>query len=205
VSVASTVITTVVLAVTLGPILWLGRLVNVLAKEEARAWLPHISKRTVRQTALALPPEQRDILEAWEAELDEYADRPLSMLAIALRITRDRKRIAREMAPVAQAEGIKGSAQARDPRLLGARIIQSALAKIRGTVSDDTAYRFKRLFTDQLRPHYGYMAAMVLTCALVALPPLANASQGVQILTLVPSAAYTLKRGWDIRRGTFRR
>jgi hypothetical protein len=204
VSVASTVIATAILAATLGPILWLGRLINALAKEEVRAWLPHISKRTVRQAALVLPLEQRDILEAWEAELDEYADRPLSMLAIALRIARDRKYIAREVEPVAQAEVVTGSAQARGLQALGATVTNS-LSKIRGAVSDDVAYRFKRLFTDQLRPHYGYMAVGALTCVLLVLPPLANASFVVQIVAAVPFLAYALKRFIDILRGQFRR
>jgi hypothetical protein len=50
---------------------------------------------------MALPPTQRDILEAWEAELEEFKDRPLAMLIVATRIARDSKLIGREARSIA--------------------------------------------------------------------------------------------------------
>lgn len=67
-----------------------------LASSEVRAWLPHLSRRIIHSAAMRLPVEQRDILEAWEAELQEYSDRPATMLLVALRIWQDRRLITRE-------------------------------------------------------------------------------------------------------------
>jgi hypothetical protein len=85
-----------------------------LLKREIVAWLPHISRRIVRDAALSLPVEQRDILEAWEAELEEYADRPLTMFLLARRIARDRELIATELAaPALEQVGATSGGHAR--------------------------------------------------------------------------------------------
>lgn len=68
-----------------------------LARDELKAWLPHLARDRVRRVASKFPPERRDILEAWEAELDDFADRPVTMLLVALRITRSRRLVAAEL------------------------------------------------------------------------------------------------------------
>jgi hypothetical protein len=78
---------------------WLLAKVGVdLLSGEIRSWLPHLSRHLVTSASLQLPERQRDLLEQWEAELEEFADRPLAMLIVALRIWRDRKLIATEAA-----------------------------------------------------------------------------------------------------------
>jgi hypothetical protein len=67
-----------------------------LAKQEARAWLPLLSRKIVRQTVEALPPDQQGILEDMEAQLDDRAGRPITMLLFAMRVARDRRLIAAE-------------------------------------------------------------------------------------------------------------
>lgn len=68
-----------------------------LLKSEVRAWLPHLSVAIVRRAARALPAGHHDFLEVWESDLEDFEDRPLTMLAVAIRIALDRKRIAVEI------------------------------------------------------------------------------------------------------------
>ncbi len=67
-----------------------------LAKQEARAWLPLVSKWIVRRAVQKLPVEKRDILEDMEAQLAERSDRPLSTLFFAVGVAREQRRIAAE-------------------------------------------------------------------------------------------------------------
>jgi hypothetical protein len=67
--------------------------VSELAKQEARAWLPLLSRKIVRQTTEALPAHQQDLLEDMEAQLNERSDRPITMLLFAIRVARDRRLI----------------------------------------------------------------------------------------------------------------
>lgn len=91
----------VAVVVAIAAALWLRDVAAEVAGAEIRAWLPHLSLRKIRRAAMALPPAQRDILEAWEAELKEYEDRPLAMFLLATRIARDRKLTAREAQEIA--------------------------------------------------------------------------------------------------------
>jgi lipopolysaccharide/colanic/teichoic acid biosynthesis glycosyltransferase len=51
-----------------------------LLADEARAWLPHLSKWLVRSAARRLPPSERaDYERDWLAEIAGWSDRPLSM------------------------------------------------------------------------------------------------------------------------------
>lgn len=84
-----------VLGVTVSLVL-LRDVASDLAKTEARAWLPLISRRRVRRAAESLPSGSREFLEAWEAELDEVADRPVTMFLVAMRIYRSRRLVAFE-------------------------------------------------------------------------------------------------------------
>jgi|ERR1700722_1485873 len=63
--------------------------VNVLSVD-AVGWLQVLSERIVRRAAaLHLPDFHRDREEEWLAELEQYRNRPITMLVIALRISRN--------------------------------------------------------------------------------------------------------------------
>lgn len=100
-----------------GALVWilllLKDVVADLVKSEVRAWLPHISRAIVRRAARALPDGHHDFLEVWESDLEDYEDRPLTMLAVAICIARDRGLIAEE---IGQAE-LKPSLTPSPPRL----------------------------------------------------------------------------------------
>jgi hypothetical protein len=94
--VIGTVIASIVLVVVVVggvALVVLRDVVSDLAKTEIRAWLPYLSCRRVKEAAQNLPSEHGDLLEVWEAELDEYRDRPVAMLLVAKRIARDRQLI----------------------------------------------------------------------------------------------------------------
>lgn len=85
-----------------------------LAKQEARGWIPVISKRIIRRVVERLPVEQRDILEDMEAELDQYSDRPISMLLVAMRMADDQLLIVAEARALAVEPGGKHQSKAVD-------------------------------------------------------------------------------------------
>jgi len=93
-----------IITVVVGALVAIGVFVLVLlrdvasdiAKQEARVWLPLLSRRIVRRAVEDLPIQQRGILEDMEAQLEERSDRPLTMLLFAMRISRDRRLIAEE-------------------------------------------------------------------------------------------------------------
>lgn len=58
-----------------------------LLVDEARAWLPHLSRWLVQRAAHRLPEEQRErYQEEWLAELASWSDRPISAVARAAHI-----------------------------------------------------------------------------------------------------------------------
>jgi hypothetical protein len=90
-----------------------------LAGDEARALLEHASRKKVQRVALQFPPEQRDILEAWEADLDEYCGRPLAMFMVATRIARSSRALAGELQEAAlESEALDASVQNTSLRIL---------------------------------------------------------------------------------------
>jgi len=81
-----------------------------LVSGEARGAVPDVCQRILDRTALQLPPHLRDRREEWEQELYEAKDRPLSQVAIALRIWRDGRGLAREaMSGVAEGGAPRGN------------------------------------------------------------------------------------------------
>lgn len=91
-----------------------------IAKQEAKAWLPLLSKRIVRRAVEGLPVEQQDIVEDMESELAERSDRPLTMLLFAVRVSRDRRRITAEARALALEPS--GSVSGGETRWLGAPV-----------------------------------------------------------------------------------
>jgi hypothetical protein len=86
-------------------IVWLAvKVGGDLLSKEVQGWLPHVSRHIVANAALALPEQRRDLLEVWQAELEDFEDRPITMLLVALRIWRDRKLTAKEAAAELAAE-----------------------------------------------------------------------------------------------------
>lgn len=60
---------------------------HALLVDEARAWLPHVSRWLVRRAARRLPEEQRERYEEeWLAELASWSDRPISAVGKAAHI-----------------------------------------------------------------------------------------------------------------------
>ena len=62
-----------------------------------------------------LPRDQRDRAEEWHAEINEYADRPLSMVLVAVRVRRDARAIAHEVPTAVLESGHANAASARAP------------------------------------------------------------------------------------------
>jgi hypothetical protein len=110
-----------------------------LAKQEARAWLPRLSRKIVRQAAESLPVDQRGILEDMESQLSERSDRPVTMLLFAMRVARDRRLIAaeaRELALEASEIAPRGSTVSVGRPLAGAiGAIKQAVTAVRSGVN----------------------------------------------------------------------
>lgn len=65
----------------------IAAVVQALLVDEARAWLPHITRSLIRSSARRLPAKQRDrYREEWLAEVANWNDRPISALAKAASI-----------------------------------------------------------------------------------------------------------------------
>jgi hypothetical protein len=143
--VIGTVIASIVLvAVVVGGValVVLRDVVSDLAKTEIRAWLPYLSRRRVKEAAQNLPSEHGDLLEVWEAELDEYRDRPVAMFLVAKRIARDRQLIvfeARQAVLEPSGVGTEGRLGLTKPSLSGiavfvGRIFRWSSSKLTTTV-----------------------------------------------------------------------
>jgi hypothetical protein len=103
-----------IFALGLGALGLLGTLATAIAvalvTTEARGSIPVVCRRLLDRTAERLPPEQRHRREEWESDLADAGDRPLSQLAIALRIYMDGRAIAREaVVGIAEEAGKNGN------------------------------------------------------------------------------------------------
>jgi hypothetical protein len=133
---ATLAVAVIVVAVVL---LVLRDVAGALATDEARAWLPRLSRRIVQRSVRALPPDQRDILEDMESQLSERSDRPITMLLFAFRIARRRRLIAAEErkltsesnAPVAYRRPLTVPL----PIAGAARLIRTALIAVRASAN----------------------------------------------------------------------
>jgi RNA polymerase sigma factor (sigma-70 family) len=84
-------------------------LVRDLAKEEARGWLPVLSRWIIRRAVQKLPVGKRDILEDMEAQLEERSERPLTMFSFAVGVARNQRRIAAEARAFAPGPALTGT------------------------------------------------------------------------------------------------
>jgi len=131
------VVLAVAVAVAVFVLLVLRDIVSELAKQEARAWLPLLSRKIVQQTAEGLPAHQRDLLEDMEAQLDERSDRPITMLLFAIRVARDRRLIVAEARRLAleSAEAIsqKDSVPVRAPLAGAVGTFKEVMGRLRSS------------------------------------------------------------------------
>ena len=93
---------TVLLGIAIGTALAIlalaARIVTGLAVKEVDGWIPRVSELMVRRAGRRLPP---DVAPRWVEEqsrhLEEYEDRPLSMLGHALAVVRQARALAAEL------------------------------------------------------------------------------------------------------------
>jgi hypothetical protein len=159
-----------IIGITVGVIvavaLWLRSIATEILGEEIRAWLPHLSRRKIQRAAKALPPAQRDILEAWEAELNEYIDRPAAMFFVATRIARDRKLVAREAEEIAVESSVapgRGRARSlRRPTATAGQLVKT-VGTVTGWMRNRTARRPRKELQDSEFWSFAYMVIALLT------------------------------------------
>ena len=155
-----------------------------LLKSEIRAWLPHLSIAIVRRAARALPAGHHDFLEVWESDLEDFWDRPLTMLAVAIRIARDRKHIAVEI-DRAKLEGVS----APPPVLKNARIQKwgsiaaEALPSVGNSFSAFSARTVTKIHDVQIPPIIGCLALFLLVMAdLIGMMYLTESNTGYMVV-----------------------
>jgi hypothetical protein len=72
-----------------------------LVASDARGWIPYLSWWVVQRAARQLPADRRArAAEEWTADVNEFEDRPMSMLIVAMRIALRARTTAREVRPV---------------------------------------------------------------------------------------------------------
>jgi hypothetical protein len=107
----------------------LVRAVGGIAAKEATGWMPYLSVGLIRRASRRLPEEHR---ERWVAEMEadvrEFADRPVSGLVHAILAARGARRLAGELTPVSIASGIDGSEREVTHRFGTARLSTWATA-----------------------------------------------------------------------------
>jgi hypothetical protein len=74
----------------------LGAIVIGALGADVRGWLPHLARRLLHLACRRLPVNERWREEEWRAEVDLYADRPISMAIVALRVAVSVRSLARE-------------------------------------------------------------------------------------------------------------
>jgi hypothetical protein len=95
--------TAVLLAIVGFVIVVAGKLALTLLGADVRGWLPHLSKGLVSRASRRLPVDEQWRTEEWLAELEAFADRPLTMIVVATRIAVSARAVAREsLRPVPQ-------------------------------------------------------------------------------------------------------
>lgn len=88
----------------------IARVAAGLISKEAAGWAPHVSLSIVRHASRRLPEAHRSRwLEEMEADIAEFAERPISGLFHAVLAARGAGRLARELRPVAVASGVSGA------------------------------------------------------------------------------------------------
>lgn len=122
-------------------IIWVGALglavtiivaiLTALVTTEARGNVPVLCRRLLDRTAARLPAEMQDRREEWESELADAADRPITQMAIAVRIWRDGRVLAQEatagLAEVESSDGRGGEKRATSLAVL-LRFLEGPLA-----------------------------------------------------------------------------
>jgi hypothetical protein len=122
--------------------------------------LVRISASMIRQASRSLPDGQRDILEAWEAELQEHEQAPVAMLLLAWRISRDRDRILYEAEQAEHAPLDAGQSKSQI-HLIPAALQVKAARTIAAIVSALVRFGRKLGINDVLPLIIGYVVAIL--------------------------------------------
>ena len=158
-----------------------------LTKTEAHGWLPHISQKVVRRAAEPLPAEQSDILEAWEAELEDYSDRPVTMLIVALRIAHHRKLIAGELLRPIPLEVVAIQSRAGKKRPVRTTIvwIDAYDPQSRKVIRQEAPYRRSRILINS--------AVELWDHVLVALEKSSDVGDEMGVVSFFPSNEFSIE------------